>query len=131
MSYAATHRQHHIHVPWMTLVAVAVAVAAVAAVLVLVNRPDTRTAAGPAEIAPAVAVGAAAVPAPESPALRRLLAEEVATPLVQTKGSAYPRNHVIGTTLAPLGATAAVPGRTAALAAPNDPHPLNHFPSEP
>lgn len=130
MSYAATHGQHHIHVPWMTLAAIVLAVAAAAAVIIFVERPDTRTTAGPAEVAPAVAVEAAAVPAPESPALRRLLAEEVATPLVQTERFAYPRNHVIGTTLA-LGSMAVVPGRAAALAAPNDPHPQNHFASEP
>lgn len=131
MSYTATHTGHHLHVPWMTIVAVAVTVAVAAAVLILVNQPGTQTATTATEVAPAVAVeGAAAVPIPESPALRRQLAEEVATPVTAAEPFAYPRNHVAGTTLAPLSATG-VTGRTMGQAALNDPHPFNHFPSQP
>lgn len=131
MSYTATHTHHHIHVPWTTIAIVAVAIAVATAVLILVNQPGTQTATEPVEVAPvAVSVGAAAVPAPESPALRRQLAEEVATPMLELGAFAYPRNHVIGTTLSPLGA-GVVTGRVSSQAAPNDPHPFNHFPGEP
>lgn len=131
MSYAATQKQHHIHVPWMTVIVVAVAVAVAAAILILVNQPGTQTATAPVEVAPAtVAVEAAAVPAPENLAFRRHLAQEVATRVAQEDQFAYPRNHVIGTALAPMSAVV-LSGHLAGQAAPNDPHPLNHFPSEP
>jgi hypothetical protein len=131
MSYAATQNRHHTHVPWMTVIAVAVAVAVAAAVLILVNRPVTQTATEQIQVAPAAVVaGAAVVPAPESPALRRQLAEEVAAPVAQTEAFAYPRNHVIGATLDAQSALVLRPGQ-AVQAAPNDPHPYNHFPSEP
>jgi hypothetical protein len=130
MSYAATQKQHHIHVPWMPVIAVAVAVAVAAAVLILVNQPGTQSAGTRAETAPVSAVAAVAVPAPETPAYRRHLAQEVTTRVAQEDQFAYPRNHVIGTTLDSSGA-AVVGGHLAVQAAPNDPHPLNHFPSEP
>ena len=131
MSYAATQKQQHIHVPWTAVITLGVAVIAVVAVLSLVNEPVTSTVTSTVEVAPAVAVaGAAAVPAPESPALRRQLAEEVATQVPQEAQFAYPRNHVAGTTLAPLVA-GSWSGGPAIQAAPNDPHPLNHFPAEP
>jgi len=131
MSYTATHSHHHVHVPWTTVIAVAVAVAVAAAVLILVNQPGTQTATAPVEVAPvAIAIEAAAVPVPENLALRRQLAEEVAIPVSAAEPFAYPRNHVAGTTLAPLGA-GVLTGRVAAQAAPNDPHPRNHFPSSP
>jgi hypothetical protein len=131
MSYAATQKQqHHIHIPWPTVVAVALAVAVAAAVLVLVNQPTTQTQSGSVAVAPAVAAQAAAVPLPESPALRQRLAAEVATQVGQSEQFAYPRNHVIGATLEPAGAALAA-GHLAGQAAPNDPYPLNHFPTAP
>jgi len=129
MSYTATHTHRHIHVPWMTVIAVAIAVAVAAAVLILVNQPGTQTTT--TSVAPAaISIEAAAVPVPESPALRRQLAEEVASPVTAAEPFAYPRNHVAGTTLAPFS-TAVLTGRVATQAAPNDPHPFNHFPGEP
>ena len=132
MSYAATHRHHHIHVPWMTIIAVAVAIAVAATVLILVNQPATETVTGPAEVAPiAVSVDAAAVPAPESPALRRHLAAELDARVAQSEQFTYPRNHVIGATLDAAGTPVTAGGGLAIEAAPNDPHPFNHFPGEP
>jgi hypothetical protein len=131
MSYAVTQKHHHIHVPWTAVITVGVAIAVAAAVLILVNQQSTQTATVPMEITPvAVSVEAAAVATPESPALRRQLAEEVATQVPQELQFAYPRNHVPGVTLAPLG-TMVGAGQLAIQVAPNDPHPLNHFPSEP
>ena len=135
MSYTATHRHHHIHVPWMTVIAVAVAVAVAAAVLILVNQPATQTATTPqpaSEAVPAaMSADAAVVPAPESPALRRQLATELSTRVAQEEQFAYPRNHVIGTSLGAAGSATLGTGGLAIEVAPNDPHPLNHFPSEP
>jgi hypothetical protein len=130
MSYAATQKQHHIHVPWMPVIAVAVAVAVAAAVLILVNQPGTQTSGTRVETAPATVAAVAAVPVPETLAFRRHLAQQVATRVAQEDQFAYPRNHVIGTTLAASGA-AVLGGHLAMQAAPNDPHPLNHFPSQP
>ncbi len=133
MSYAATHRHHHIHVPWMTVVAVAVAVAVAAGVLVLVNQPGTQSTPMPAPeaIPAAISADAAAVPVPESPALRRQLATELSTRVAQEEQFAYPRNHVIGATLDGAAAGAIPAGGLAIEVAPNDPHPFNHFPGEP
>ncbi len=130
MSYAATQSRHHVHLPWTAIITLGIATLVAIAVLVAVNQPVTQTATTPAAIAPAVLADAAAVPAPESPALRRQLAQEVATRVPQEQQFAYPRNHVAGVTLAPLSAPV-VAGPMAAQAAPNDPHPLNHFPVAP
>jgi len=130
MSYAATQKQHHIRVPWTAIITLAVVVAT-GTVLIALNQPGTQTATAPAEVAPfSIAVDAAAVPVPENPALRRQLAEEVAAQVPQAEQFAYPRNHVAGTTLAPHG-TPVMGGHAAVQATPNDPHPFNHFPSEP
>jgi hypothetical protein len=139
MSIAATHPRHHIHLPWMSIIAVLVAAAVAAAVLVLVNQPTTVStiAESTAVPVPAVgalpvpAVGAAPVPMPESPALRSQLAQEVATAVPQEAQFAYPRNHVVGVTLSPTTSVAAFGGQLGAPVAPGDPFPHNHFPSEP
>ena len=129
MSYAATQKQHHIHVPWMTVVAVGLAVVAAAAVLILVNRPDDpdRDRAGPGRAQATVAV--AAVPSPR-PWPSASISPGGRDAVSQAEQFAYPRNHVIGATLAPMSAAVLV-GSREPQAAPNDPHPLNHFPAEP
>ena len=130
MSIAVTHQRQRIHVPWMPIIAVAIAVAVAAAVLVLVNQPTTSPVSESTVAVPAVAVEAAAVALPESPALRHRLAQEVATAVPQEQFT-YPRNHVMGATLSPSTAMAAAGGRLGAPAAPSDPFPRNHFPSAP
>ncbi len=131
MSYAVTQKQQHIHLPWTAIITLGLAVLVAVAVLIFAGQQGTQTVTVPAEVAPvAVALDAAAVPVPESPALRHRLALEVATRVPQSEQFAYPRNHVAGTTLAPLGA-GIVTGSAALQAAPNDPHPYNHFQSEP
>jgi hypothetical protein len=128
MSQIAVTHHRHLHIPWLTIIAVAVAVAAAATVLVLVNQPAT-TSVESAQVVPVPAAEAAAVPLPESPALRHRLAAELAA-VAQSEPFAYPRNHVIGVTLSP--ATNGVVGAHLATGvAPNDPHPFNHFPGEP
>jgi hypothetical protein len=134
MSYAATHKQHHVHIPWMPIIAVAVAVAAAAAVLILVNQPSTQTTTAQSEVAPlAVSADAAAVPAPESPALRRQIATELNTRVAQSEQFSYPRNHVVGATAGTFAGVSPVVagGHLASQVAPNDPHPFNHFPGQP
>jgi hypothetical protein len=128
MSIAATHQRHHIHVPWVSVIAVAVAVAAAAGVLALVNQPTPATIGESTVAAPAVA---AAVALPESPALRHQLADELATSGAQEEQFAYPRNHVVGVTLSQSGSVAAGGDRLEVPAAPNDPFPRNHFPGTP
>ena len=130
MSYAATQSQHHVHLPWTAIITLGIATLVAIAVLVVVNQPATESVTTPAAVVPAVAADAAAVPAPESPALRRQLAQEVATRVPQEQQFAYPRNHVAGVTLAPL-TEPVVAAHLASEAAPNDPHPLNHFPVAP
>ncbi len=132
MSSTAIHRRQPVHVPWMTTFAVAVAVAVCAALLILANRPATQTPTGQAEVAPAaVAVDTAAVPLPENPAARRHLIAQVKARAAQTEQSTYPRNHVIAATAGTFTAPAPALRRYAADIPPKDPHPFNHFPSEP
>lgn len=133
MSYAATQKHHHVHIPWMPIIAVAVAVAVAAAVLILVNQPTSQTSTGQTAVAPlTVNADAAAVPVPESPALRRQIATDLSARVAQSEQFSYPRNHVVGATAGTFaGVAPAVTSDFASQVAPNDPHPFNHFPSEP
>lgn len=149
MSYAVTHRQHHhIHVPWQTIAVIAVAVAVATAVLVLVNLPattvigNTKGAAHHSgrvhQVVPTTSVAvvpvsaeAAVVALPETPALRHRLAATISARVAQNEQSAYQRNHVVGATAGTFAAPAAALWDSAAVTAPDDPHPFNHFPGAP
>src|SRR5450759_605759 len=74
MNTTIAHRQH-IHVPLTPNIAVLATVVVAAAVLVLINRPATTSTSTETQASVATAAQAAAVPRPETPALRRLLAE--------------------------------------------------------
>ena len=79
MSITATHPRHHVHAPWMPIIAVLVAVALAAVVLVLVNQPATPTIGeSTAVVVPAPAANAAPVPMPETQVLRRQLSDDYA-----------------------------------------------------
>ena len=118
MSIAVSHPRHHVHVPWMPIIAVLVAAVVAAGVLVLVNQPTTSTVGESTIAIPVAAVGAAAVALPETPALRHQLAEGLAARVPQEQQFAYPRNHVQGATLSAVS-TAGLSGvQLGAQAAP-------------
>ena len=131
MSLTVAHKPH-IHVPWLTIaVFVAAAVVAVA-VLVLVNQPSEVTTETSAVVL--TAPGAAVVPLPESPALRRAITEArpAPAPAPAPEEVVTPRhNLVIGTTLGRGDAGALPPAPDYAPGSVDDPHPLNHFAGTP
>lgn len=135
MSYAATHRQHHVRVPWATVVAVAVAVALCTTAIVLVDRYAAQTATTPrpaAEAAPvAASIGAGAAPLPENLATRRHLIAAAKAGLATREPFAYPRNHVRSATAGVFTTPAAALRHRDPGGAPEDPRPFNHFPGEP
>lgn len=121
MSTVATHK-HHVHVPWISIIAVLVAVAVAAIVLVLVNQPTTTVTEPSTAVVPAT-VGAAAVPLPETQAARRHLAAERAagTALV---GQAAASEPAAGGTAVPSG----LGGHRVNGFTVNNPHPFNFVP---
>jgi len=133
MSLTVAHRPH-IHVPWLTI-AIFVAAALVAvAVLVLVNQPAEVTTGTSSVVL--TAPGAAFVPQPESPALKRAISEArpVIAPAPAPGEIVTPRhNLVIGTSLGRGDAKVRVftSAPDYAPGSVDDPHPLNHFAGTP
>ena len=83
-------------------------------------------------LAPIIAVLATEVAMPETPALRRLLAETEVAVVPATEAFRYPRNHVESTTLDPASSYELAPQAPTYLPGDvADPHPLNHFAGQP
>jgi len=99
MTTTIAHRQH-VHVPFIPVIAVLAAVIVAAAVLILVNRPS-RTTTSETVAGVASAATTAGVAEPETPALRRLLAETQAVVVPAAEARDYSHNRALGTTLDP------------------------------
>ena len=133
MSQTIAHRHAtHVHVPLTPIIAVLATIVVAAAVLVLINQPTTTSTSSETQAGIVTAAQAVAVPKPESPALRRQLAETQAAVARATVAFQYPRNHVPSTTLDPASSyTLAPPAPTYLPGDVADPHPLNHFAGQP
>ena len=123
MSTTIAHR-HHVHVPLAPILAVVVTALIAAAAIWVINQPTSTTSGTKAVSAPVARP--AAVPLPETLAVRRQVTEAGAAEVF-----AYPRNHVQGVTLdaGQVPTEPSVPpvgGRTT-----RDLYPHNHFPGEP
>ena len=130
MNTTIAHRPH-MHVPWTAVVVAALAIAAVAAVaLILAYQPSTTTTT--TQVVPATA-GAAAVPMPETLALRRAILEAATVEVPAVEPLAYTRNHVKGATLVAESGYVTQPDAPLYLPGevPADAHPLNHFAGQP
>lgn len=127
MSTTIAHR-HHVHVPLAPILAVIVTALIAAAVIWVINQPTSTTTQTKAVSAP-VALPAA-VPPPETLAVRRQALETV-VPAGADQAFAYPRNHVQGVT---LDAGQLFKGPNPPFVdrnIPQDRHPRNHFPGNP
>jgi len=130
MNTTIAHRQH-VHVPLAPIIAVLATVVVAAAVLILINQPSqTITSETTVSVAPATT--AAEIARPETPALRRQLAETQAAVVPAAEAFQYPLNHVQGTTLDSAGSYELAPPAPKYLPGDvADPHPLNHFAAQP
>ena len=127
MSVAITHRPH-IHLPWMPIIALGVAAVIATTVLVLINQPST-TSTSETQTGSVAAVGAAAVPMPESPALRRTVMEAAPAEASAPEALAYLRSRVPGVTLGVTTEYVAQPPAPDYMPGEvlTDAHPMNHF----
>jgi len=111
MSTTIAHRHHVHHVPLTPILAVLAAALVAAALIWAINQPPTTTTTETQAVS-APLVLPAEVAVPESPAIRRQLAETMVL-AAPAAGTAYSRNHVQGVTLDPAGATSMTsPGDT-------------------
>lgn len=129
MSQSIAHRQRtRVHVPPAPILAVLVTAIVAAAVLLLVNQPTITNTPTETQAGVAAASQAAAVPRPESPALRRQIAAGTVAVGTASAPFAYPLNHIQGTTLSPASSYELAPPAPKYLpGGVADPHPLNHF----
>jgi len=127
MSTTIAHR-HHVHVPLAPILAVIVTALIAAAVIMVINQPTSTTTQTKAVSAPLAR--SAAVPLPETLAVRHQALEAV-VPAGAAEVFAYPRNHVQGVTLdaGQVSTEPSVPpvsGRTT-----RDRYLHSHFPGKP
>jgi hypothetical protein len=132
MNIAVTHRSH-VHVPWVPIVATLAAILVAAAVLVLINRPGQTSTGTAVSAAPATA--AAEIAKPETPAMRRVLAETLVPASSPAAAGRYVHNHMPGMTLDQIGSagsgamlTAAALGRSSSIWRGRDPYWHNRVP---
>jgi hypothetical protein len=134
MSQTTTAQRHgtRVHLPLTPILAVLATAIIAAAVLILINQPTTTSTSTETQAGVASAAQAVAVPRPESPALRRQLAETQNADVPAAETFRYARNHVQGMSLDPASSYELAPPAPKYLPGDvADPHPLNHFAGQP
>ena len=130
MAITVTHR--HVHVPWTPIIAALVTAAIAVVVIVALNYEPVSTTTQ-TEIGAPSTFRAAAVPKPETPALRRLISEGAYPAAPSAPPFTSPRHFIEGTV---LGGTDWVSPPMpdyphSPYGSASDPYPFNHFPGKP